>query len=325
MAATTYTQRILYTGTQAAYNAATKDETRLYFTSDTHKIYKGSNDVTAAARVVTGTLPAAGSAANNVVYLLFDNSDNYVSANVTTDGGTTWTTFAPATIEDDMSGAIGSNAVVPTAKAVAAYVSSIVGGDGVVSAVGPTTTAGVVEVTDGTGSTTTFAVPGVATKPTWNSTTRVLSIPYTACGSDAAGTLTVDIGKDAVVDSGEYHAATEEIWLWLSTHPKADYPNDPSIKIPVSSLIDEIDVEDTDSVDLTYTASTNTISADVRISAKSGNGLTIQHGANEQGLYVDISGFATASSLSALDSRLTDAEGSIDNLATAVFSWATIS
>lgn len=324
MAATTYTQRILYTGTQAAYNAATKDETRLYFTSDTHKIYKGSQDVTAAARIVTGSLPAAGAAANNVIYLLFDASDNYISANVTVDGGTTWTSFAPATIEDDMTSAVTSNSVVPTAKAVATYVNSMIGGNGVVSAVGAATTAGVIEVTDGAGATTTFAVPGVATKPTWDSTTRVLSIPYTACGSDAAGTLTVNIGKDAVVDSGEYHAATEEIWLWLSTHTKADYPNDPSIVIPVSSLIDEIEVEDTDSVNLTYTSATNTISADVRISSKTGNGLSIESGAGEEGLFVDISGFASSSDLSALEDRVDDAEGSIDNLANAVFSWATI-
>ena len=135
MAVNTYEQKILYTGTQAAYDAATKAETKLYFTSDTHKIYKGSVDMTESVRVVS-TLPASG-AANNVVYILLDASDNFVSANYTLDGGTNWNTFVLKTATTVSSSS--DHTAVATAKAVYDYVQSIVGGDGVVTDVSAST------------------------------------------------------------------------------------------------------------------------------------------------------------------------------------------
>lgn len=321
MAVNTYEQKILYTGTQAAYNAATKVDTALYFTSDTAKIYKGSVDMTAAARVVTA-LPSSG-AANNVVYILNDLSGNFVSANITVDGGANWENFslAKATTISNAS----DDTKLATAKAVFDYVASVVGGDGVVADVSASTSkAATIVETDGQGTSTDVEIPGVVTKPTWDSTTRVLSIPYTAIGSTAAGTVEVNIGKDMVVTDGEYHAATEEIWMWISTHPKSEYPDDPSIKIPVASLIDELEVTDTDTVDLTYTAATNTLSADVKVSAKAGNSLTIEHGENEKGLYISLAAYALQADLQTVAAQVSDNTTNIASLYTALSGWATI-
>jgi hypothetical protein len=329
--AKTYTQQILYTGTQAAYAAATKDNNALYFTSDTHKLYKGSVDFSKAVEVATTNFPASG-AADNKLYVVNDASGNFVKAGFTTDGGTTWETVAIATITS-ITDQTATDNVVATAAAVKSYVDAAVGSDGVVADV----TAGSANATldvayaDSTVTHGAPVVPGVALIPSYDSTTRTITIPYTGGTNPAgtaveAGTLTIALGKDMVVTAGVYNAATEEIWLYLTDEvPGTD---EPSIKIPVSSLIDEIEVADTDTVDMTYTTATNTISADVKISAKANNAIQVLDATDEpdtaanRGLYVDLSSFATTAYV---DTEVGTVQDNVDALYTALSGWATIS
>ena len=326
-----YTQKILYTGSEAAYAAATKSNDALYFTTDTHKLYKGSVDYSKAVEVVTTTLPASG-AANNKVYVVNDASGNFVKAAVTTDGGTTWETIALATITDLAVSGAATDLVVPTAKAVKDYVDAKAGSEGLVSNVTAGSTNGTLDVAyaSATAPHGTPVIPGVALIPSYDSSTRTITIPYTA-GDDpsgqsvVAGTLTINLGKDMVVSAGTYNAATEEIWLYLTDEvPGTD---EPSIKIPVSSLIDEIQVDDTDTVSMTYTTDTNTITADVKISAKAGNALQVLTETDEpttaanRGLYVDLGSFATTTYVDAQDDILQD---NIDAAYTALTTWETL-
>lgn len=315
-ASKTFEQKILFTGTQAQYAAATKSDAGLYFTSDTHKLYKGSVDFSEAVRVVS-TLPAAGSAANGILYVVV-SSGVVTSAAVTTNGGTSYTTVVLGNITSIVENS-ATDLNVPTTKAVVDYVVSKVGTSGAVNDIQASSTAAQFNYTkagDATALSNTVEVPGVVTNPTWNSSTRTLTMDVTEVGSTAAHTVTVAIGHDLVVTAGRYNVATEEIWLWITDQdPQTD---EPSIKIPVGDLVDMIQVSDTSTVDLTYTTATNTLSADVKVSAKTGNYLSIVTGdstASNNGLMVDLTTIETA---------IATAEDNIDALYTALTTWAAI-
>jgi hypothetical protein len=322
MAVNTYVNKVLFTGTQAAYDAATKSEAGLYFTTDTHKLYKGAVDFSAAVRVVSA-LPASG-AANNVIYVVMTEGA-FVSASFTTDGGTTWTALAIKTVTSINAGA-ASDAAVPTEKAVVDYVDSVVGGGNVVTDVSASTSqAATVVETVGTGAeatATNVEIPGVVTKPTWNASTRVLSIPYTAVGSTAAGTVEVNIGKDLVLESGRYDSATQKIILVLNDDAHTE------IEIDVAALIDEIHVDNTDTVNMSYNTTTNTITSDVRVSGKTGNALQALTGQavdGENGLYISLADYATTADLADLEARVDDNETNIEAVYDSISTWVTLS
>jgi hypothetical protein len=314
----TYTQKILFTGTEAAIAAATRSNDGLYFATDTHKIYKGSEDYSQAARVVTA-LPNV--VAKNALYVLVDNEGNFVKA-VATDG-----TGAQKEISWVKSTALSASSTdneVASAKAVYDYVQGIVGGDTVVTSVAASSQAGALTITQGSATTSTTVVPGVALKPTWESTDRVLTIPYTTNGADAAGSVVVNIGKDMVVDYAEYDHSTEKILMWIST---SDHTTDPAdIEIPVGDLIDEIVGGETSTAVTTYTSSTNTMTAAVKVSAKTGNYLSVVTGdatAANNGLMVDLSSVEQDIADNATDIGTLD-----DNMAaleTALTTWTVLS
>lgn len=330
--ARTFTQKILFTGTQANYNALqTKSASALYFLTDTQKLFKGEVDMSAAVRVVT-SLPASG-AANNVLYVV--NDGGYKSAAYTTNGGTSWTTIALATIQviddDDTSPTYNadSTVTVPSTKAVADYVISKVGTSGAITAIAKNASTAAILDYSTNGSTAVAGnveIGGVSLIPTWDSNTETLSIPYTGFGSTAPGTLSVDFGKYAIVDECEYNASTEKIDFWTANHTKHDYPNDPAFSVDVSALITEIAVVDTNSVDLTMTIDTagagnHKLSADVKIANKSGVtnyaaiATTADTAVTAAGILVD---------LTTIEDSITNVDTSVANLELALTTWGVI-
>lgn len=320
--ANAYISKILYTGTQAAIDAATKVETGLYFATDTKKLYKGTVDFTEHARFVT-EMPQTP--VKSALYIVTTAQGAFVKAVATNASGTAVEiAWAKVTTIDTNS----TDNQVPTALAVKTYVDNAVGGGTVVHSVDASdTTGGVIVIDDGLTGEETVTVPGVALKPTWDSSTRTLTIPYTELGSTASGSVTMNLGLDAVVNYGRYNATEEQLEFWLTTHPYADYPSDPSFVVPVGDLIDELQVSDTNTVDMTYTASTNTVSADVKISAKTGNGLSVlttETTASHNGLYVDLSDYALATDLADVVTDVAQLDDNMDALYTAVTSWTTL-
>lgn len=314
-ASKTFEQKILYYGTQAEYAAAEKSDSRLYFTSDTNKLYKGSVDFSAAVRVATGSdFPASG-AANNVLYVV-KNDGAFVKAGYTENGGTSWTTVAFATVGSAatlVEGYTGDEVSVPTTKALVDYVASKVGSSGAVTSISATESAATLQyAVAGSTVTTDVTVPGVVSNPQWDSSDWTLSMDVSAIGSTASTTFSVEFGKHLVIESGRYDSSAQEIVLVLANAEQSE------IRIDVSDLIDEITGGTTDTAVTTYDAATNTLTADVRVSAKAGNYLKTVTGdstAANNGLMVD---------LSTIVADIATAEDNIDALYTSLGTWHAI-
>jgi hypothetical protein len=319
----TYTQKILFTGVQAAIDDAQKSNDGLYFASDTQKLYKGEVDYSQAARVVT-SMPVI--VAKNSIYVLVDNTGAFVKAvAVDSNGAQKDISYQFVTSATGITKATASDVKVATEKAIVEYIDSIVG-DETITAISSSTVAGSIEVTVGDGSEPgevyNVNVPGVALKPSYNAENRIITIPYTENGADPAGSVVINLGKDLVVQSGRYNAATEEIWLWITGD---DPSGDPSIVIPVGDLVDEIVGGTTDTATTTYNTTTNALTADVRISAKSDNHLqvlTAQASASEDGLYVDFSGIE--SDLADIRTDINTVQTNVDNLEAALTTWTVL-
>ena len=148
--------KVLKIGTQAAYNAiASKDETVLYFTSDTHKIYRGDVDFTEYAKVVA-TLPSAtADLAVGTIYLAED------TGKVSFYDGSDWYTVSYPTVTsfDDES---ADDNHVATTEAIVEYVASVIGGSSdVVKSLAAGSTPGVVTYTTADDVDHDVTVPGV--------------------------------------------------------------------------------------------------------------------------------------------------------------------
>ena len=288
MAASTYAS-ILYYGTQQAYaDLATKDPKKLYFCTDTGKIYKGAIDFTNSV-VVTATRPESPVAGK--IYIItstetvetYANSAwqvlNYKKVESTLDGqDNPVSTIGAASTDDEVASA--KNVYLAIQEAI----EEITGGGTVVKNVAAGTATNTIVVTKGDDSTSSFNVKGVVTEPTWNDSTRVLTLPV-AGGTD----VTVNIGKDLVLESGRYDAATQSIILVLND------PEQDEISIPVGDLIDTY-VGSTDAGGIDVSVSTaasgaSTISASLNLSSASGQGASFA----ADGLLVDLSNYALTS------------------------------
>lgn len=284
--------KILLAGTQAAYDALqAKDENKLYFCTDSGKIYKGtvdfSNSVVFAA--AKPEKPVVGK-----VYVLADTNTVEVY------NGTAWTvvSYPTATTISEAS----TNVQVASAKAVFDFVTEkiaeVTGGANVVTAVAEGTEAGTFTYTTGDSKSHTVTLNGLAKKPTWNTTTRTLTIPVVG-GDD----VVVEIGKDIFVDpegDNSYHADTKEIWLTLNDTKKS------VIKIPAAGLVDIYTGGKTKSVQVAVSDG-KVVSADVIVRPDVADGdeaFTNALKIGETGLYVDLSAYATTASLEAAKTEL---------------------
>jgi len=169
--------------------------------------------------------------------------------------------------------------LMPTAKAVATYVQNKIA-DVAASGTGVTALSyasnGQLAMTkDGTNS--TIDLTGMTYSPTYDSTTKKLTIPVV--GSSA---LEVSLAQDTVVKAGKYNEGTDEIWLTIADD--GTYNDETKlIKIPVAGLIDVYTGKATNTATVTV-SDTNEISVDVKISAETGNSLV----AKDDGLYVSV-------------------------------------
>lgn len=169
--------------------------------------------------------------------------------------------------------------LVPTAKAVASYVQNKVqeiseSGLGItsISYVGD----GELSVTkDGVDS--TIPLNGMVYTPSYDETARKLTIPIV--GSSA---LEINFAKDTAVTAGKYNEDTNEIWLTLA-EDKTYTDESKLIKIPAQGLIDIYTGNET-STAITTVSDTNEISVNVKVSAESGNSLSVK----SDGLYVNV-------------------------------------
>lgn len=170
--------------------------------------------------------------------------------------------------------------LIPTAKAVALYVegkiaSSTAGVSNIASSAGA-----VLSVTKN-GTTESVNLNGVAYSPSYDETTKTLTIPYNNNGTAASVSVTLD--KEMVVTAGKYNSDTKEIWLSIADDGSYTDPTK-VIKIPVGGLIDVYTGKTTTTTVTTVTD--NQIGVDVRVSTESGNLLSTKTTSGKEGLYV---------------------------------------
>ena len=271
--ANTYTQ-ILMAGTQAAYNLLeSKDSNKLYFCTDTGKIYKGEVDFTnhIIAAATKPETPVAGK-----IYILADTGtvEAYVS------GAWKVLSYPVATTVDMDSDDVHVATAAAVYDAIQAAIGEVTGGSTVVKSVAAGEAAAQVKVTKGDGSTESVTVPGVVTKPTWDAAQRKLTIPVTG---DTA--VEVNIGKDIFLDpagDSKYNEDTKEIELYLNDGNK--------IVIPAADLVDVYTGQASNSA--TVNVSGTTISVNVKLDPE-GNAIV----AGENGLKVDLSAYCTTQAM----------------------------
>ena len=282
--------KILNAGTQAGYDAlATKNPNLLYFCTDTGKLYRGSVDFT------DSMIAAASKPANPVagkIYILADT--NTVEAYI----GGAWKVLSyPMTTTVDIN---SDDMHVASAKAVydaiQAAVEGVVGAESTVKAVAAGTEAAQVAVTKGDGSVANFTVPGVVTKPTWDASARVLTIPVTG---DTA--VEVNIGKDVFLDptaENKYNPTTKKIELYLNDGNGGEATK---IEIPASDLVDVYTGTTSNGTSVTV-GSDNKIKVDLVLDPDTKNALVL--GAN--GLMLDLSAYAKTADVQGLVDGLQD-------------------
>ena len=296
--AATYNQIHRY-GTQAQYDALeTKNSNYLYFTSDTHKLYKGTVDYTDNL-ITISAVPAAGVAGK----IYFESSTGQVKAYI----GGAWEVISYP-ISQAINGDNASTVAVPSEQAVVDYVESVVGDQSVVVDIdqkmnGSTAVAGTLVATMADASTFDINMAGLAVNPTWNSETRQLVLPVTKTDGTTEN-VTVDIGKDIFLSSGYYDSDTKDIVLVLN-----DDPEDPTeIRVPASALYNDYTGGDTATASVSIDGTTHEITVSAKVDSAAGNAITVVNGEGG-GLRVDLSAYATTASVEAIRSNL---QGQID-------------
>lgn len=272
--------KFLY-GSKANYETlTTKDSNTLYFLTDTLQIFRGSEEYTKSAKLVSA-LPTTGQVQGIIYVNTTDFSMHIYNGTEFVQLNKTYATAISATPDDD---------TVPTTKAVATYVTNkiadVVGGVGTfVTDVTYTSASGTLSVAKG-GEPVDTVLTGVVNKPTYDAVTRTITLPV--FGEEA---LVIALGKDAFVESGSYNAETESIDLVLTSGDE--------VSIPVGSLIDIYTGLATTSANVTVSAD-NKISVNVKVSATANNAVTLE----EDGLYVALPDAYTKAET---DSRIEDA------------------
>jgi hypothetical protein len=260
---------VLRAGVQSGYNAiATKDPNVLYFCTDTKKIYKGDVDFTESV-VFAATKPQTPIVGK--VYVLTDTKTVEVF------NGTAWTVVSypmATTIDAD-----SNDTHVASAKAVfdfvGAEIAKIATSDKTVSAIANKSGSdATLTITKADNTTSDLTINGVVTTPTWNTTTRTLTLPV------AGGTaVEVAIGKDIFVDptaDNKYDPTDQSIHLHLNDGTE--------IVIPAASLIDVYTGAESTSATVTVDEN-NAITATVKLAAGNNNEIKV---AQNGGLIVDL-------------------------------------
>ena len=257
--------------TSAAYKAGSKVDGDMYFLSDTHEIYRGSESFSEAVVMYTD-LPVEGIAKNK----LYINS-------ATLEGriydGAAWTTVikpVDSTVATDGENPVNSKAVIAY---VAAELAKFTSSDNVISKLTWDSANHLLEVTKGSNDTENIVFNGLGVSLTYEASTGKLQL-LDASGNAIGNPITLDLER--FVSSGVYNPDTKSIVLYFDAE-KTD-----SVTIPVGDLVDIYTAEATDN-SLNLTVESNVVKGSVKISKETGNTIELK----DDGIYVaavDLSG-----------------------------------
>jgi hypothetical protein len=186
---------------------------------------------------------------------------------------------------------------------------------------------GAIDVTDSAGNTSEVLVSGVVTTPTWDASSRVLTLPV------AGGTsVEVNIGKDIFLDpdaDNKYDPETNQIILYLNDGAGGEPTK---IEIPVAGMIPVYSGASTTTATVAIDKSL-AISANVKVDKHTGNAITIASDTEDGegntitgGLRVDLTAYATTAQLQTLtDGAVKTNTDNIAALAAATTAWGSFS
>lgn len=257
--------------TRAAYDAAetsAKTNDKLFFLSDTHEIYRGTENFTEAVILysVKPTTPAVGK-----LYI-----------NETTLEGSIWNGSAWTTVIKPVTDTVTSTGTDPVSgKAVASYVAdqiaAVTGSDGLVAGVDYVAASKSLKVTMADNTDKTVQLTDLAVGLSYDTTTGALTV-VDATGKTLGDAVNLDLER--FIESASYDASEHKIILNFNDDTDA-------LEIPVGDLVDTYTAANSDTISLTVTG--NQFKAEAIVAETAGNMLQ----ATESGLYVaatDISG-----------------------------------
>lgn len=256
---------------------------------DAAELVVTSGDDTPTDVVVPGVLTGVA-AGSNAAQIAITNSTAASSGNVTVPGVITAAAAGNSAGQIDFTNSTSASSGSVTVPGVITGLAMASGAN----------TDGVLSITKTTGNAETLTINGVVTTPTWNSTTRTLTLPV----NGAQNPVVVDIGKDLVLESGSYDPSTKKLILVLNDEEQTE------IEIDVSDLVDEYTAGNTSTVEMSLSNS-NEFTANVRIDQHSGNAITVANDTGEGagkvagGLRVDLSSYALDADLQALAAAFT--------------------
>lgn len=183
--------KVLLAGLQASYDALeTKDATKLYFCTDSGKLYKGDIDFSKYCEAVA-TRPNTPVVARLYVIAATGTAEFY--------DGTNWHVVSyqkVSSIDDSVAPASQSDATIPSTKAVAEYVAAIVGGSSdVVKSITAGTTDGHIVYTTADDQDHDVTLPGVFVTAAAGTTAG--SVDFTDSDGDTLNVVVPDIVKGA--------------------------------------------------------------------------------------------------------------------------------
>lgn len=262
-----------------AYKALqTKDTNSLYFLSDTGEIYRGTASFSEAVVFYTGDLPTEG-IAQGKLYVNSTTLEGQVY------NGTGWTSVVKPiaqTIDHD-----DPTANPVSGAAVKSYVAdriAAVNGNFVTEVGWNSDTKSVTFVKGG--ETQSVKLSTVITGASYDGSTGKVSM------TDVDGTevTSFNIPLDNFVQSGSYDEETQALVLVMQ--------NGSEVSIPAADLIDIYTTGDTSTVKMAIdTADNNKITANVQVSAETGNALSIK----DDGLFCSLTDISGKMDLVALD------------------------
>lgn len=248
--------------TQTAYDAIeSPSDGTLYFTTDTHQVYRGAACYTDKVEL-TADVPDVADAVPYKIYIDANTFEVKATAN-----NLTWVVASPGYLTDNANWADADSNKLATIglikKGIEEAISNIQGGT-----VNLTFDADAGTVSAGGDEDATLT--GVAHTPTYDSTNLVLTIPVYG-GDD----LIVNIPKDKFVTGGYYDESTEEIVLTIEGQ-------DEPIRIPAAALVKQLEADNTGK-DVVLTIADGKISGNILIDPAADNLATT----SEAGLLVD--------------------------------------
>lgn len=255
--------------TQATYDAESKSNTKLYFITDTGRIFKGSTEVTKSVTFVTGgAFPSSNTAIPGRLYIDTESLETRITAD-----GSNWATLIPGYITDNANWAATNNdRMIATKGVIKQAIKNAI--DAIELTLAYDAALGQLSVGDQTATLT-----NVAHDASWSTADARLTIKM--FGKED---LIVDIGKEKFVKSGAYY---EDYPAVSPTHHKVivlEVENGEPIIIPAEALVNVYTADNT-SKDVVVTVSAdNKISAAVKIDTAVGNALV----STASGLKVDL-------------------------------------